>query len=561
MGLPATLWNDRGRVAFASLGAVAVAVYFVLPGESLAESWLYQGFSFAAFALLAARAVRSRGRVRLAFLCFAAGVFCFFGGDAIWLAYRILLSRDAAFPSVADVLYLAGYPFLIAGTFFAFSGRQGRSLGKLLEAGIVIVASGLLIWLIVIAPVAEPRGVPLLERLTSVAYPTMDFLILAALSQSLLRRTTRGSLLVVLAAALALQTAADLVYSWISLSSLYTSGSWVDAGWLLTYVLFALASLTREPREHTTESPARSGLPWVSLTLMFLALLAPPLTLVVESTFDLPLELWAVLPASLLIAVLVFARLVLLLRELVVTQGMRQKQTQALRVQNGLLEASERERARLLARTTEVAEHERMRIATELHDGPIQKLTVVAFKLDRLERRIARNESDVEPLIREIRGQLQTEMSALRRVMSELRPPILDERNLAAALNDCAEQVFADARIAHQTTCDLGPEPPAPEVETAVYRVVREALINVRRNGSATRVDVEVARRGESLHLLITDDSGGFDDSLLAMEERIGSVGGIFAFATVGMRTRIEATLPWKPRVASAGATDLSLSV
>jgi signal transduction histidine kinase len=256
-----------------------------------------------------------------------------------------------------------------------------------------------------------------------------------------------------------------------------------------------------------------------------------------------------VLPAWLVIAVLVFARLVLLIGELIATQGVRHEQTEALRVQNALLEASERERTRLLARTSEVAELERMRIATELHDGPIQKLTVVAFKLDRLERRIARDQEGVEPLIREIRDQLQTEMSSLRRVMSELRPPILDERNLAAALNDCAEQVFADATIEHRTICNLGTESPAPEVETAVYRVVREALIKVRRQASATRVDVEVARQGESLHLLITDDGGGFEYSSLGMEERIAGVGGIFAIGTVGTRTQIEATLPWKPRV------------
>jgi signal transduction histidine kinase len=117
------------------------------------------------------------------------------------------------------------------------------------------------------------------------------------------------------------------------------------------------------------------------------------------------------------------------------------------------------------------------------------------------------------------------------------------------------------APIAHTTTCDLGAEAPAPEVETAVYRVVREALVNVRRQGSATRVDVEVARRGESLHLLIAADGGIGDHSLLGMEEWIGSVGGVFTVGTVGTRTRIEATLPWKARVTAARATDLPLSV
>jgi two-component system sensor histidine kinase UhpB len=232
-----------------------------------------------------------------------------------------------------------------------------------------------------------------------------------------------------------------------------------------------------------------------------------------------------------------------------------------LRRQNAQLEESERERARLLARTVEVAEQERMRIAAELHDGPIQKLTVMGFNLDRLGMRIARNEPGVEELIQTIREDLQKQMFALRRVMSDLRPPILDERNLAAALNDCAEQVFADATIAHETTCELGSDLPAPEIETAVYRVVREALMNVRRHADATSVNVAIERDGESLRLLVTDDGGGFEHAdsdiehfgLLGMQERIGSLGGRLEVASaIGTGTRVEATLPWKSRLAPA---------
>jgi signal transduction histidine kinase len=565
MGLPAVLSNDRVRVSYACLGAAALASYFVVPAESVAHAAIYEGFSLVAIALLVTRAFRTSGRDRLGWLCFAVGVLGYFGGDTVWNLYLVLWNRDAPFPSVGDVFYLAAYPFFILGMFFIFSGRHGRSLGSFLEAGIVTAASGLLIWLLV-DPIGKENAAPYLERLTSVGYPTMDFLLLAALFQSLYRGRTRGRLLTWVAAALLLQTVADLVYARLTLSGIYTLGGWVDAGWLLSYMCWGFAALSREPRERSAERATRAGLHWAPLSLMFLALLSPPLTLIVEGALDKPLQLTAVLPAWLLIGILVFARLVVLIRELIATQAVRHEQTQALRVQNVLLEASERERARLLARTTEVAEHERMRIAAELHDGPIQKLTVVAFTLDLLERRIARKEQDVEPLIQEIRGRIQTEMSALRRVMSELRPPIIDERNLAAALNDCAEHVFANATIAYETTCDLGDEAPAPEIETAVYRVVREALIAVRRDASATRVAVEVARHGESLHLLITDDGDGFGDSSdeaqferMGMEERIGSVGGMLAVASApGTGTRIEATLPWKRRVmASVAAPSL----
>jgi PAS domain S-box-containing protein len=235
-----------------------------------------------------------------------------------------------------------------------------------------------------------------------------------------------------------------------------------------------------------------------------------------------------------------------------------------MQVQNAQLEAAQRERARLLARTVQVAEEERMRIAADLHDGPIQKLTVVAFNLDRLALRIARNERDAEVLASEIREQVRSEMIALRRLMTELRPPILDERNLCAALNDCADQIFAETAIAHETNCALGDDWPAPEIETAVYRVVREALFNIRRHASATRVGVAITRDGESLHLLISDDGVGFDRAsaagrssfgLLGMEERIGSLGGeLHVASSVGKGTRIGATLPWKCRALAPAA-------
>jgi two-component system sensor histidine kinase NreB len=147
--------------------------------------------------------------------------------------------------------------------------------------------------------------------------------------------------------------------------------------------------------------------------------------------------------------------------------------------------------------------------------------------------------------------------------MSELRPPIIDERNLAAALDDCAKQIFADTTTAHETTCRLGGEWAAPEVETAVYRVVREALINARRHAGATRVHVEVERHGNSLRLLVTDDGTGFDRAsaggpsfgLLGMEERIGAVGGqLNLVSSVDNGTRIEATLPWKSRATATAA-------
>jgi len=86
------------------------------------------------------------------------------------------------------------------------------------------------------------------------------------------------------------------------------------------------------------------------------------------------------------------------------------------------------DRVRLLARTAESAQAERRRVATDLHDGPIQRLTATAFTLDLLTNALGRGELDAaNELAFRIRDQLATEMTSLRRLMTELRPPVLDD--------------------------------------------------------------------------------------------------------------------------------------
>ncbi|MGZ8715765.1 MAG: sensor histidine kinase [Gaiellaceae bacterium] len=228
------------------------------------------------------------------------------------------------------------------------------------------------------------------------------------------------------------------------------------------------------------------------------------------------------------------------------------------------LTRSQEERRRLLERTVEVAEHERTRVAMDLHDGPIQQLTVLAFNLDRLARRIDRDEiGAARTLMTEVRACLSGEMQALRRLMVELRPPILDEGGLSAALHDAAGKVLADTPIEWNVRCEIGKHRLAPELETVVYRVVHEALVNVRKHSGGTRVDVFVLSIGLALRLVVADDGRGFDMAavdgvsdrkrfgLLGIHERVGGLGGTCRVdSRPGVGTRVEAFLPLKERTA-----------
>lgn len=230
------------------------------------------------------------------------------------------------------------------------------------------------------------------------------------------------------------------------------------------------------------------------------------------------------------------------------------------------LTASQEERAHLLERTVEVAEHERIRLSMDLHDGPIQKLTVLAFNLDRLARRIDRDElTDAQTLMGDVRSSLSAEMEALRLLMVELRPPILDEGGLSAALSDAAAKMLAGTPTEWGVVCEITKHQLAPELETVIYRVASEALANARKHAQAARVDILVERSDvETLHLVIVDDGRGFDVDdltertargerfgLLGIEERVAGLGGTCrVISRPGSGTRVEAFLPSKTRVA-----------
>jgi signal transduction histidine kinase len=249
------------------------------------------------------------------------------------------------------------------------------------------------------------------------------------------------------------------------------------------------------------------------------------------------------------------------------TRRLREQELE-LRFMLAELEGAQDERTRLLARTVEVGEQERMRVARDLHDGPIQQLTAVAFNFDRLERRISRGQTDdLAESMRRIRDDVAREMTSLRRLMSELRPPVLDEGGLTAALNDCREQILGETPTACEVRSTIGDSRLAPELETVVYRVVRESLVNVRKHAGAGRVQIALERRGDSLYLAVDDDGCGFDREpggvaekqfgLLGMRERVESVGGFFRLETArGAGTRIEATMPWRPQAGRPGAEE-----
>lgn len=196
-------------------------------------------------------------------------------------------------------------------------------------------------------------------------------------------------------------------------------------------------------------------------------------------------------------------------------------------------------RQRELARRLLTAqEEERRRLAVELHDELGQVLTAVKINLASLER--SSRTLPASPHLREAIESVDRAMETVRDLALALRPSVLDDLGLPAALRWYADRLARDARIEAHLSIDALPRL-APELETTCFRVAQEALTNVARHARARRVWLDVHLRAGDLEFAVRDDGIGFDASaardraiggasmgLLGMQERVTLVGGEF---------------------------------
>ena len=234
------------------------------------------------------------------------------------------------------------------------------------------------------------------------------------------------------------------------------------------------------------------------------------------------------------------------------------------------LEGVRHDRDRLLSGTIQMIEAQRTRLAAELHDGPIQALATVCLRLDRLGSRLeAGHLADTAELAEGAREALADEIGSLRRLMSELRPPALDEGGLHGALRDYCAGFVRRTSIDCAVEVDGDATSLAAETETTLYRIGQEALANVARHARASRVTVRLSVGTDGTAVLVVEDDGvGFDVSLrrdfirddhfglAGMAERLEMIGGTLSMDSVpGGGTTITGTVPGAaaPTVSTAG--------
>lgn len=205
-------------------------------------------------------------------------------------------------------------------------------------------------------------------------------------------------------------------------------------------------------------------------------------------------------------------------------------------------ERAEREELRLQYAKGVIAaqEDERKRIARELHDSTGQSLTSLMLGLRTLSH--ARDQSEIQLRTEELRDIAAQTLDEVHTLALQLRPSILDDMGLAAAL----ERHVADCRNRYPIRIDLamrglnGKRLP-PEVETALYRIAQEALNNIARHAQAQTASVLLEREDDSVRAVIEDDGVGFDPTAAARTDgRLGLYGMRERAELLGGRLTIE---------------------
>ena len=207
------------------------------------------------------------------------------------------------------------------------------------------------------------------------------------------------------------------------------------------------------------------------------------------------------------------------------------------------LEATVAERTREIERysretTTRVfqaQEDERKRIARELHDDTAQSLSTLMIALDLVEPSLLRHDTTAQEGFDRIRAIAKRALDEVRALSHDLRPTILDDFGLEAALRWYTDEYAATVGVPVDVRIEPGPHPPlAPEVELALFRIAQEALTNSGKYAEASRLTLTLGFPDESVQLIVEDDGRGFDATVRRSPSRQGGLG------LYGMRERAE---------------------
>jgi PAS domain S-box-containing protein len=217
------------------------------------------------------------------------------------------------------------------------------------------------------------------------------------------------------------------------------------------------------------------------------------------------------------------------------------------------LESADRDQQALLGHLIRAQEEERGRIAADIHDDSIQMLAAANLRLQQLRHRL--EDPDELHILAKLQETLTLSLSRLRQLIFDLRPPSLQRGSLDTALHALLEQLRTEAGIAYQLDDTATARTPGPAT-VLIYRIIQEALANVREHASATTVRVQFADVNGGCLIRIVDNGVGYNPAevenrpghlgLTLMRERAQVAGGWCRIeSTPGDGTTVEFWVPF----------------
>ncbi|OZF31274.1 hypothetical protein CH296_13645 [Rhodococcus sp. 14-2496-1d] len=305
---------------YAALGAVGCVVYFLVPTIVWAQSvFVLVGASAVAATVIGTRMHRPANR--RAWLAIATGTALWVLGDIVFEWIHVTRG-SVPYPSIADALYLVGYPIYGFGLFLLARHKwRASERGHVANSAIIMVAFGLLTWVFAVQPTLGAEGISGLGGLVDVAYPAMDIFLLGLLAHFVGSRQWRALSYRLLTCAVSLLVVTDTVNNFAIMPASSSQRSLFDVGWTLSYVLIGVAALHPSMRRITNpniESDAHLMASFTTPTVVVLtaATLTAPIVMFIEVVRDEPIEQWgwAVLLCAGALVILVVFRITDLLR-------------------------------------------------------------------------------------------------------------------------------------------------------------------------------------------------------------------------------------------------------
>jgi signal transduction histidine kinase len=203
--------------------------------------------------------------------------------------------------------------------------------------------------------------------------------------------------------------------------------------------------------------------------------------------------------------------------------------------------------------TEKAREEERKAISRELHDDLGQALTAVKIDLGIIRQNVS--ESEVVAKINKVSALIGDTIKTVQRLTSQLRPEILDDLGLEAAIEWYTQEFSQRTGVEVLLNMDSGLAI-APDISLTLFRIMQESLTNIARHSKATKVEITLKSAGESINFRISDNGVGITENglkskksfgLIGMKERADSLGGTFdIYCENGFGTIIKLVFPLK---------------